>query len=213
GDGHDAPVPLRHHAWQHGTDRAIRAVQIDVDDAQPVRLALRREQTAQPEARARDQDVEPAELALGERGQRLHVLAPCDLGADADRAAAIGANPRGHLVRAVAAAGDAPPGPPLREGAHHGAADTAAASRDDDRLRLAHVNFTLTEPSRVNVARTLSAAFTLRIFDTDPVITTSPARSPSPRAPRWLAIHTSELSGLPITSNAVLVATTTPLCS
>src|SRR5262249_47589928 len=151
-----------HHAWQHGTDRAIRAVQIDVDDAQPVGLALRREQTAQPEARARDQDVEPAELALGERGQRLHVLTPCDVGADADRPAAIRANRRGHLVRAVADVGDDHSGAALREGAHDGAADPAAAPRDDDRLRLAHVNFTLTEPRRVNVARTLSAAFTLR---------------------------------------------------
>src|SRR2546430_2030216 len=96
-----------------------------------------------------------------------------------------------------------------------GRAVPAPAAGDHDRLlrEAGHANRTLTDPSRVKVARTVSPARAVRIFDTDPVMTTSPARSPSPREPRWFAIHASEFSGLPITSYAVLVATTVPLCS
>src|SRR5262245_38788875 len=70
-----------------------------------------------------------------------------------------------------------------------------------------------TEPSRVYVARMLSPGFGRSSADTEPDITTSPARSPSSRAPRWLATHARELAGLPSTSAAVLVAAMAPFIS
>src|SRR4029453_16757073 len=70
-----------------------------------------------------------------------------------------------------------------------------------------------TAPRRVNLARTVSPAFGRRSADTGPVMTRSPALSESPRAPRWLAIQASELSGFPITSAAVSVAMIRPRCS
>src|SRR5207302_3773372 len=104
-----------------------------------------------------------------------------------------------------------------RAGRHHAPREPAQSrAGDGDELLdadAAHTNRTETEPRRVYVARTVSPALGRSSFDTDPVMTMSPARSPSPRAPRWLATQASELSGLPMTSAAVFVAAIAPLCS
>src|SRR6266542_291901 len=70
-----------------------------------------------------------------------------------------------------------------------------------------------TEPMRVKEARTASPTLGRKTLEMEPVRTTSPTRILPPRRPRALASQVSELSGLPMTSAAVAVATRCPFSS